>query len=318
MAVRELIWRDLEAVLVIDDTTLGPAVGGTRTYMYVSEAEMVTDARALARAMTLKCALAGLAAGGCKIAVRSPRGERAAVFEELGRRIQALGGEVRTAGDLGTTAADLRCMASQCEYVHQREGELAASAARGALRCMEACAAFTHRPLRRVAVQGVGVIGAAVARALRAAEIEVVLADIDRARADRVAAEIGADVVHPDAILSAGVDIVSPCARGGVLDGDAVTAMRAWGVVGAANNILAGRDVAKLLAARSIAFVPDVIASAGAAVDGVGETIMGLADRTDLIDALGAVAGEVLHRAERAGITTVEAAEQIAAARLSH
>ena len=68
---RTTLWSDeatgLRAVLVIDDDTLGPAAGGIRTRPYLSADDAVADARRLARAMTLKCAIAGLNAGGGKI-----------------------------------------------------------------------------------------------------------------------------------------------------------------------------------------------------------------------------------------------------------
>ena len=42
----------LKAWLVLDDTSLGPAVGGTRTWRYPSVRHALTDGMRLARAMT--------------------------------------------------------------------------------------------------------------------------------------------------------------------------------------------------------------------------------------------------------------------------
>jgi leucine dehydrogenase len=107
---RVVLWRDaasgLEAILVIDDVTLGPAAGGVRTRAYRSPEDALADAAALARAMTVKCALAGLPTGGGKCVVLDHAGlDRARGFRVLGERIAELGGLFRTAGDLGTTAA---------------------------------------------------------------------------------------------------------------------------------------------------------------------------------------------------------------------
>src|SRR5204862_363832 len=84
-------------------------------------------------------------------------------------------------------------------------------------------------------------IAAAVARALAAAGARLVVADLDPARARAVAADTGAEIVATDAILAADVDILAPCASGGVITAETARAVRAWAVCGAANNILADR-----------------------------------------------------------------------------
>lgn len=322
-APRCILWSDppsgLRAVLVIDSLTLGPAAGGVRTRAYDTVEAAIEDAARLARAMTIKCALGGLAAGGAKAVVLDHPGlDRARAFAVLGERIQELGGLFRTAGDLGTTAADLAAMASSCAYVHTDESGLADAVARGLLGCVAACAAVRLVPVAglRVAVQGAGAIGAAVARALAAAGAEVLLADLDRARAEEVAGAIGAEVIAPAEILTAEVDIVSPCAVGGVLDEAAIASLRAWAVCGAANNILAEPRLASMLHARGILLVPDVVASAGAVVDGIGASVMGLTDRSSMVDALGHMAARLLAESVRGGRTTVELAEEWARDRL--
>ena len=195
----------LKAGIAID-----PAAGGVRTRAYPSFAEAVADARALARTMTHKCALAGLAAGGGKAVVWDHGAwDRAAAFAELGEAVEALGGEFRTAGDLGTTAADLEAMARRCRFVHTGEVDLAAAVARGLVACVGACLARRGMDWRqvRIAVQGAGAIGSAAARvfARRAAALQV--ADLDPARAIRLAGELGAAVVAPDRVLAADVDL---------------------------------------------------------------------------------------------------------------
>ena len=149
---RCLLWRDppsgLTAVLVIDDLTLGPGAGGVRTRAYPGLAAAVAEASALARAMTRKCALAGLAAGGAKAVVLDHPGlDRPAAFRALGRLVAELGGLFRTAGDLGTTAADLAAMAETCPYVHPEEGGLTEAVARGLVGCARACARARGRDL---------------------------------------------------------------------------------------------------------------------------------------------------------------------------
>jgi leucine dehydrogenase len=279
----------------------------------------VDDACRLARAMTIKCALGGLDAGGGKcVVIDHPGLDRPAAFAALGDRFEELGGLFRTAGDLGTTAADLAAMAARCRYVHTDESGLATSVARGLLRCVEACAEVRGTPVDRlsVAVQGAGAIGAAVCRVLAGAGARVVVADIDGAQAARIAGEVGGSVGEPGSILASDVDIVAPCAVGGVIDRAAASALRAWAVCGAANNILSDDGAEDELVRRQILFVPDVIASAGAVVDGIGASVMGLVDRAPLIDRLGATARELLLEHRRSGRPFTEIAEMRARARL--
>lgn len=323
-ARRVVLWRDppsgLSAALVLDDLTLGPAAGGVRTRAYPGLDAAIAEASALARAMTRKCALAGLAAGGAKAVVLDHPGlDRPAAFRALGRLVGELGGIFRTAGDLGTTSADLAAMAETCPYVHPEERGLAEAVARGLVGCARACARARGRDLAglAVAVQGCGSIGAAVARALHAEGAALIVADLDPRRAEQVSRETGATITDPQAILRAPVDLLAPCALGGVLTADVARTLPAWAVCGAANNILAAPDVAELLRARGILHVPDVVASAGAVVEGIGRTVMGLADRRPLIDALGRTAAELLAESAATGLTTEALAERRALARLA-
>lgn len=287
---------------------------------YRSVAEALSDAAGLARAMTLKCSLGGLDAGGGKTVVMDHDGlDRERAFEVLGARIEELGGLFRTAGDLGTTAADLEAMARTTRYVHTEEVDLTAAVARGLLRCVEACCERKGVEVEgiRVAVQGVGAIGAAVSRALADAGAELVIADLDRERAEALAALVGARTTSTDGILTEDVDIVCPCAIGGVLTEKTVAELRAWAVVPGANNTLADDAAGAALHQRGILLVPDVIASAGAVVDGIGRTVMLLPDRTLLVDRLGDTAREVLARAEVRDRPATEVARSIAMERIA-
>lgn len=323
-AERCLLFRDddsgLRAVLVIDDVTLGPAAGGIRTMRYPNLAAAARDAARLARAMTYKNALAGLAAGGGKMTVIDrPELDRAAAFHRLGQFVQELGGLFRTAGDVGTSAEDLAHAARACEYVHQDEGALADAVARGVLRCIEACAeqrGSSGVAGLRVAVQGCGAIGSAVARALSAAGAHLVVADAVPERAAALGQQVDADVVEPGAILTADVDIVAPCALGGVITTESVGQLRCWAVCGAANNTVADDAAADALRARDVLYVPDIVSSAGAVIAGIGETVMHLDDTTLLIDALGDTARLLLEQSAATGRNTEALAIELAQQRL--
>jgi leucine dehydrogenase len=324
-AARCLLWTDtatgLRAVVVLDDLTLGPAAGGTRTRGYPTLADAVADAASLARAMTLKCAISGIDAGGGKAVILDRPGmDRPRAFARFGAFVQELGGMFRTAGDLGTTAADLAAMATRTQYVQTGENDLSAATARGVLRCVEVCAAMSGKPgVRglRVAVQGCGAIGSTVARALSAAGATLLVADVDRARALAVAAETGARVLDAGSIWDADCDLLSPCAIGGVLTVESAERIRARAVCGAANNIVASPAAEQRLLERGVLFVPDIIASAGAVVHGVCQAVMGGEDPWPRIDALGEIARAVLDESRARGRTPTEIAHARARARIA-
>jgi leucine dehydrogenase len=317
-----LLWSDsdcgLRAICVIDDVTRGPAAGGVRLQPYPYFHDALRDAAQLARAMTQKCALLGLDAGGGKIVVIEHAGlKRHEAFDALGQRIRDLSGLFWAGSDLGTKSADLEAMAAHSRYVHTDNQGACLAVARGVLRAVEG-AARVHgdadvRGLK-IAVQGCGSVGAAVAAALSEAGAKVIVADVNGALAARVAASLGAQVVAADEVLFADVDIISPCAVGGVLTGARAERIRAWGIVGGANNVLSTPAVAELLHQRGILYVPDVVSSAGGVAEGIGADLMGLADRTALIDRLGPLSEEILNASRQRDVpTTVIAAERAAA-----
>ena len=311
----------LRAFLAIDDTRLGPAAGGVRTRAYPNAGAARADALALARAMTIKCALAGLAAGGGKCVVMDHAGlDRERAFEALGRHVEALGGGFRTAGDLGTTSCDLSAMARHTRFVHLETDQLAAAAERGLLRCFEAClaglAAAVERP--RIGVLGAGTIGTAAARAARALGARALVADLDASRAIALARAVEGEVVESEALLVAELDILSPCAAGGVVDSAVAARLRCRALCGGANNVLVDEAADFALLAGGVLHVPDVVASAGAVTAGIARSVMGQVDPTPLLDALGATAREILARAHALGRPSGMVAVELARERLAH
>ncbi|ACY17898.1 Glu/Leu/Phe/Val dehydrogenase dimerization domain-containing protein [Haliangium ochraceum] len=310
----------LRAVVVIDDLTLGPAAGGTRTHAYPSLDHALADAAALARAMTIKCALAEIPAGGAKaVIIDHPGLRRVRAFARFGTFVEELGGIFRTAGDLGTTRDDLANMAEYTRYVTIDESGLAQATARSVLRGIEACADVAGRgdvSGLRVAVQGCGMIGRAVAEALAAAGARLMVADLDEARARAVAERTGAEWVAADDILAAECDVLSPCALGGVLTGAVADGIRAWAVCGAANNQLGERVAEQRLRERRILFVPDVIASAGAVVHGILREHSSTRDTGRPIDRLGDIARQVLAQSLEDDASPTELTHELARARL--
>lgn len=270
----------LLAFLVLDSEALGPAAGGTRTRSYPGEQEALADARGLARAMTHKCALAGLDAGGAKaVVVKRDGWNRAAAFEAYGRAVQQLEGRFHTAGDLGTTSADLRAAATHAgDLIHGADDDEAKTLADAVGATVVACArAAGFRAEDSVSVQGVGDTGAAVASAFAAAAAgRLSVSDLDPRRASEVGVRVGATVVDAENLWAIPTDVFCPCAVGGVLTAASAPELRARILCGAANRIVADVEAERALTDRCVV-VPDVLSSSGAVIVGVARSIM----RTD-------------------------------------
>lgn len=295
----------LRAILVLDDLTLGPAAGGIRTRQYSSTEAAIEDANNLARAMTVKCALAGIDAGGGKAVVMlHEKIDRPKAFEKLGEYIEELGGLFHTAGDLGTTSADLEAVARKTTHVETGEKGLAGAVAVGMVCALRACAkrkSIDNLADLNILVQGCGAIGSAVAQKLVQEKARVLLTDIDTTRAQRLAAEFGCEVLDAETWPEHEFDIFCPCATGGMVSTQLAQNLKAWAVCGAANNVIAEPMAEQLLIDRGILFVPDVIASAGAVIEGVGKSIMGLTDCSHLINRIGVTTGAILDAAFQEG-----------------
>lgn len=311
------------AVVAVHDTALGPAHGGIRRRAYPGLGAAVADAVALATAMTWKCALAGLPAGGGKVVLLDQPGlDRAAAYRRVGQAIAALGGQFRTGPDVGTTSEDLSQVSAETSFVSTGiggEGDLGLATARGVEAAMQALVEQLGADWHglRVALQGLGSVGMALAELLAQRGVRLVVADVDPNRAAAVQQRLGAEVVAPSAIASVRCDVFSPCAFGGVLTVAAADAMQARGVCGAANNQFADPAAAARFAARGILVVPDFVANAGAVIAGLTFAHDGRPVRPERLARIGATARQVLVQAAAAGLPPDQVALTMAKERVA-
>jgi glutamate dehydrogenase/leucine dehydrogenase len=310
----------LRAIVAVHSTRRGPAFGGIRRRGYASESEALADALELAEAMSHKCALAGLAAGGAKTVVRRPAVGEAepdwdAAYEALGAEIAAMHGAYVCGPDIGTADAELAAVRRTCTFVNPEGNDAGASTAAGVHAGLAAVWRAIDRPEaapRTVAIQGLGAVGQALAAMLREEGVEVVGADIEPA-ACKAAAALGVRIVDPAAVLAERCDVLVPCAGGHVLDAAAIEGLRCRAVCGSANNQLATPADAERLHARGIVHAPDVLVSAGAVIEGVltmqaGQGASTRARVRETIAAIEGTLGAVLDEAARRGRPPTEIA----------
>ncbi len=320
-------------IVAVHSTVLGPALGGCRLWRYDTLQDAIDDALRLSGAMTLKAAAAQLALGGGKAVIRAPEGLvtagrfREQLLRDFAELVNLLDGRYITAEDVGTTAGDMATLAQYTDHVvglpsrRGGSGDPGDFTAAGVLASMRACCLqrFGSRELggRNVAVVGLGHVGEPLARRLRESGATLVLSDIDASKRP-LADELGERWLPVAEALHADVDVLAPCALGGVLDEALAERLRCEIVCGSANNQLASDDVAERLAARGILYAPDFIVNAGGLIN-VSLELTGYDRERALERAAGLeqVMGGILAHAAQASITPLSAAVELAHARLA-
>ncbi len=291
------------------------------------------DALRLSRAMTFKAAVAGLPLGGGKGVIMAPAGERLprerrhAALLDFGDTVDALRGHYITAEDVGTSSRDMSVIAERTSHVaglsrtRGGSGDPSPSTALGVEAGIRACCekAFGSPSLRgrTVAVIGLGHVGSRVARRCARGGAKLILSDVDEGKRE-LADQLGARWTTPARALESEVDVLAPCALGGVFHDESVPALRCRVIAGAANNQLADEHIADLLAARGILWAPDFVVNAGGIIN-IAEEL----DRYDpavarrRVRAIGETLRRIFDDAERLGTTPLGAATELARVRLA-
>lgn len=265
----------LKAIIAIHSTRLGPALGGTRCRAYESTDDALSDVLRLAEGMTYKAAASGLDLGGGKaVIIADPeRDKTEALLRAYGRAVDSLDGRYITSVDVGTTVADLDEMHLETDHVVGRSphsggcGDPSPYTALGVASAMKAALYQVTKKasLRgtKIAIQGVGKVGHALAGICVEAGAEVVVGDVSVDAVGRAVADFGVGTAELDEVLFVDADIVAPCALGGVINLETIDKLSCQIVCGAANNQLADISNADALVKRGILYAPDFIVNAG-------------------------------------------------------
>ncbi|MGO4887037.1 branched-chain amino acid dehydrogenase [Anaerobacillus sp. MEB173] len=269
----------LKAIICIHDTTLGPALGGTRMWTYASEEEAFEDALRLAKGMTYKNAAAGLNLGGGKtVIIGDPRKDKnEEMFRAFGRYIQGLNGRYITAEDVGTTVQDMDLIYEETDYVtgispaFGSSGNPSPVTAYGVYVGMKAAAkeAFGTDSLegKTVAVQGVGNVAYTLCKHLHEEGAKLIVTDINKDAVKRAVEDFGAKAVDINDIYSVDCDIYAPCALGATINDETIPQLKAKVVAGAANNQLKEARHGDMLQELGIVYAPDYVINSGGVIN---------------------------------------------------
>ncbi len=322
--------RGLTAIIAIHDTTLGRALGGTRIWMHDNFDAALTDALRLSRGMTLKAAIAGLALGGGKAVIRADakRDKTPALLDAYAEMLSMVTDSYVTAEDVGMTLDDADYLRARTPNVAGTRiggsGNPSAFTAEGVFLGIRAALNHKHGSDslkdRRIAIQGLGSVGRALADRLAGEGAKLTVADIDRQRCADAATGLGAEVVSANRILTAEADVLAPCALGGVINEANIAGLHAGIVAGSANNQLLRHEDAAALKARGILYAPDYVINAGGLINVAAEIEPGGYDRARVLAKIGKIPAtleKIFAEADRTGRATNDIALAMAKAKIS-
>jgi leucine dehydrogenase len=316
----------LRAIIAVHNTTLGPALGGTRLYDYASEADAVRDVLRLSRGMTYKAAVAGLDLGGGKaVIIGDPAMKSEPMMRAFGRHVQSLGGRYITAEDMNTSVEDMDNIRRETKWVTGSGGGsgdpspvTAWGCYHGIRACLEVIYGSPDVAGRTIAIQGVGNVGYYLAKFLHEGGASLLYADISQKRLARVVEEFGGSVLEGDEFYRANCDVIAPCAIGGIINTRTIPMIKAPIIAGGANNVLDDetRD-GEALSERGITYAPDYVINAGGLINVCAELKQQSREK-----AMGDAAAifntvkRIINKAKSESTTTIRAANKVAEERI--
>jgi leucine dehydrogenase len=321
----------LKAIIAIHNTTLGPALGGTRMWMYKSESEALTDVLRLSRGMTYKAAISGLNLGGGKAVIigDSKTGKSEALFRRFGTFVRNLNGKYITAEDVGTSPRDMEYVRMETRHVTGLPetlgggGDPSPVTAYGTYLGMKASVKFLYGndslEGKKVLVQGVGHVGEALVKILVKDGVKVYITDINESQLQKVAAETRAEVVAVNDMLDCPMDIYAPCALGATVNTESISRLKCSVIAGSANNQLEDENVhGKMVMEKGILYAPDFLINAGGLINAYSELHGYNRERAmNATEHIYQVTLDILKKSSQENISTAVAAKQIAESRIA-
>jgi len=320
----------LKAIIAIHDTTLGPALGGTRMWNYNNEEDALQDVLRLSRGMTLKASISGLDLGGGKAVILGDSNlqKTEALMRKFGQYVNSLGGKYITAEDVGMSTKDMQYVRMETKHVTGipesmgGSGDPSPVTAFGVYMGMKASAKYRwgsdELAGKTVVVQGVGHVGENLVKYLSEEGACIIINDLNEKRLRELSEEFSASVVMGDAIFDLDMDIYAPCALGATVNPDTISRLKCEIIAGAANNQLADEERdGKLCVEKDICYAPDFLINAGGLINVYSE-LKGYNRENALKQTRGIynTTLEILQKADLQKITTHAAALEIAQQRI--
>lgn len=274
--------NDVQAIIAVHNTKLGPALGGCRFYNYASADDALTDVLRLSEGMSYKSAMAGLPLGGGKsVIIGDPQKQKSKeLLEAFGEFVESLEGKYITAKDVGVGVEDLDVIASKTSYCRGTSakgssGDPSPVTAYGVYQGMRAAAKHhwgsPSLKGKTVIVQGLGHVGLETAKHVIEDGATVYGCDINPQSTKIASENYGIKIIDINDWSKTEGDIFCPCAMGAILNETSINALKNNGiqiVAGGANNqLLNVNDDGHRLKDADITYAPDYIINAGGVIN---------------------------------------------------
>lgn len=318
----------LKAIIAIHDTTLGPALGGTRMYPFESVDDALEDVLRLSEGMTYKCAAADIDFGGGKaVIIGDPDSDKSpALFRSFGQYVDSLNGRFYTGTDMGTTMDDFVYAMKETNFIngvpeaYGGSGDSSIPTSEGVINSLEATNYYLYGNNNLIgktyAIQGLGKVGFKVAEYLLQEGANLYVTDIHEDVLEAIKEKEktlsgSVEVVPSDAIYGVEADVFVPCAMGGILNEANIKALQVKAVVGSANNQLKNETSIHKLNEKGILYAPDYIVNSGGLIQVADELYGPNHDRVlHKTEAIYDLLLEIYQTAEKYNLTTLDAANQ--------
>ena len=266
-----------EAIIVIHNKKLGPALGGIRYYPYVSIQAALTDVVHLAGAMTLKSAIANLNLGGGKsVIIAKKNHDFQKICRRMGEFIESLAGKYYAAEDIGMDDNAMAYVADSTSFVTGKPKELGGvgnpapftaysvySGIKEALYTLEGTRNLSGVP---ILVEGLGQVGSHLLPYLIKEDAIVYVDEINTVRLNAMLKEYP-EIKNSRQYKPKNIVVYSPCALGASVHPEKINALVPKIIAGAANNQLMHENYAAVLAKKDIIYVPDFLINAGGVIN---------------------------------------------------
>jgi len=320
----------LKAIIAIHDTTLGPALGGTRMWNYDNEEDALEDVLRLSRGMSFKASISGLDLGGGKAVIIGDASKHKTenLMRRFGKFVDTLSGNYITAEDVGMSTKDMEYVRMETKHVTGipvsmgGSGDPSPVTAYGVYMGIKASSKFLWNDDnligKKILVQGIGNVGEYLVKYLSEEKAKVYISDINQAKLDNVASMYGATIVNNDSVFDFDMDIYAPCALGGILNTANIDKLKCSIVCGGANNQFEDEIRDSLhLKEKGIVCAPDFLVNSGGLINVYSE-LKGY-DRAKALEQTKEIYNttlDILKKSKEEGITSYSAALKIAKNRI--
>ena len=323
----------VQAIIAVHNTKLGPAIGGCRVRPYASLDEALFDVLNLSEGMSYKNSLCGINFGGGKSVILADSRKienREAVFKAFGNFMNSFMGSYYTAEDMGTSVQDVEYIGATTKYIVGSDpkkggaGDPSPYTAKGTFDGIKASVRHVTGSDSlsgcKVAIQGVGSVGAYLAKLLHAEGAELIVCDTHEASVKSLVEAYGAKAVGVHDIYDADCDVFSPCAIGGTVNQETLPKLKCKIIAGAANNQVLTEELEKQIVAKGISYAPDFAINSGGVIAVADELEEGgfTQSRVDeRVAKIGSTISAILKRSSESGELPGAVARKIAKERIA-